>query len=163
MMLTARGGRVLLASLAVAALVAAASGVARDAGVASATAVPPSLYGVYDDVASGLTMTILRPGRPFCTQRVKTKGPCSRTPLAGGLIGARVVVRNDRLSLPEAYRTANLGSLCLDFVPIYRIRTAGARLILVLVGYRDRQGKPVSARAVRAADCVPPGRWQHRL
>lgn len=165
MKLTARPGRAVLTSLAIAALVAAATALARDAGVESATAVPPSLYGLYDDVASGkrLTMTILRPGHPFCTKRVKTKGPCSRTPLAGGLIGARVVVRNDRLSLPEAYRTPNLGALCRDFVPTYRIPSAGSRLILVLLGYRNRHGKPVSARAVRAADCVPPGRWQHRL
>jgi hypothetical protein len=158
-------GRVLIASLAVATLAAAASALARDAGVEAPAAVPPSLYGVYDDVASGkrLTMTILRPGHPFCTQRVKTKGPCSRTPLAGGLIGARVVVLNDRLSFPEAYRTPNLGTLCSDFIPVYRIPSADARLILSLVGYRNRAGKPVSARAVRAADCVPPGRWQHRL
>jgi hypothetical protein len=165
MKLTARGGRILLASLAVAALVTAASALAHDAEVASATAVPPGLYGTYDDVESGkgLTITILRPGDSFCTQSVKTKGPCARTPLAGGLIGARVVVRNDRLSLPEAYRTPNLGTLCRDFIPTYRISSAGSRLILVLVGYHDRQGKPVSARAVRAADCVPPARWRHRL
>jgi hypothetical protein len=165
MKLLARSGQVLLASLATAALVAAATALARDAGVASPATGPPSLYGLYDDVASGkqLTMTILRPGHPFCTKRVKTKGPCARTPLAGGLIGARVVARKDRVSFPEAYRTSNLGGLCLDYVPVYRIPSAGSRLTLVLVGYQDRNSKPVSVRAVRAANCEPPGRWQHRM
>ena len=158
------GGRALVGLLAVAALVAAASALARDAAVDSPSAVPSSIYGTYDDTVSGknLSMTILRAGSPFCTTRVKTKGPCSRTPLAGGLIGAAVVVAGDRLSLPERYRTPNLGSLCSDFIPVYRIPSADARLVLSLVGYRNRAGKQVSASAVRAADCEPPRRWQHR-
>lgn len=166
MKISATGGRVLVASLAIAVLATAASALARDAGVESSAAVgPPNLFVLYDDTASGknLSMAILRPGHPFCTKRVKTKGPCARTPLAGGLIGAAVVVEGDRLSLPERYRTSNLGSLCSDFIPVYRIPRAGARLILSLVGYRNRAGKQVSARSVRAADCEPPKRWQHRL
>lgn len=165
MKLTATGGRVLVAFLAIAVLAAAGSALARQAMTESQAAAPPRLFGVYDDTESGkgLTMTILRAGHPFCTQRVKTKGPCARTPLAGGLIGSAAVVRNDRLSLPETYRTPNLGTLCLNFVPTYRIPRAGSRLILTLVGYHNRAGRPVSARSVRAADCEPPKRWQHRL
>jgi hypothetical protein len=164
MKLTAARERALVAFLAIAVLVAAGSALAGQATVESAAAVPLRLHGVYDDTESGkgLTMTILRAAHPFCTQRVKTKGPCARTPLAGGLIGAKAIVRNDRLSLPETYRTPNLGTLCLDAVPTYRIPPAGSRLILTLVGYHNRAGKPVSARSVRAADCEPPKRWQHR-
>jgi hypothetical protein len=127
--------------------------------------VPAGIYGMYDDTVSGkdLSMAILRAGSPFCTTRVKTKGPCSRTPLSGGLIGAAVEVAGDRLSLPERYRTPNLGSLCSDFIPVYRISSADARLTLSLVGYRNRAGTRVSARSVRAADCEPPKRWQHRV
>jgi hypothetical protein len=141
------------------------AGITVLAAVEAPAAVPPRLYGVYDDTESGkrLAMKILRAGHPFCTQRAKTTGPCARTPLAGGLIGAQVVVRNDRLSLPETYRTPNLGTLCRDAVPNYRIPRAGSRLILTLVGDHNRAGKPVSARSVRAADCEPPKRWQHRL
>jgi hypothetical protein len=123
------------------------------------------LYGTYDDIASGknLRMDILRAGHRFCVRSVKTQGPCARTGLAGGLIGARVVVAGARLSLPERYRTSNLGSLCRDYVPVYRIPPAGARLTLRLLGYRNSAGKPVSVSAVRAADCEPPRTWQHRL
>jgi hypothetical protein len=161
---TATARSVLVAFLAIAVLATAASALARQAAVESPAAGPTRLYAVYDDTESGknLTMTILRAGHPFCTQRVKTKGPCSRTPLAGGLIGAKAVVRGDRLSLPETYRTPNLGTLCLDAVPTYRIPRAGSRLILTLVGYHNRAGRPVSAGSARAADCEPPKRWQLR-
>ncbi len=124
---------------------------------------PVRVLGTYDDVSGrGLLMTILRPGHAFCVAKVKARGACARVNLAGGLIGSRVLVRGDRLSLPETYRTPNLGSLCLDYVPEYRFPKPGLRVTLTLVGYHDRAGKPVSARSVKAADCEPPRVWRHR-
>jgi hypothetical protein len=135
-----------------------------EARAGSSAAQPARLFGTWDDVESGkeLSMSILRPGHPFCTRLVKTQQACSRTLLGGGSIGAVAVVSGDRLALPERYRSASLGSLCLDMIPVYRVPQAGSRLQLALVGYRTRAGEPVRATRVSAADCVPPKLWQHR-
>ena len=153
------------ATAALGAVQAAERSAGEKAGVVSSAAVPATLFGTWDDIESGkeLTMSILRPGHPFCTRFVKTRQACSRTSLGGGSIGAVAVVTGDRLSLPETYRSASLGSLCVDKIPVYRIPRGGSRLQLALLGYRTRAGKPVSASRVSAADCVPPKLWQHRL
>jgi hypothetical protein len=122
------------------------------------------LYGTWDDTHSGkgLQMDLLRAGHPFCVRHVETRQACARTPLGGGVIGAAVVVSGNRLALPERYRM-RAGSLCREYVPVYRLPALGSRLQLTLIGYRSSKGRPVSVRAVRAADCEPPSRWQHRL
>jgi hypothetical protein len=152
--------------LVAAALIASTSAYAalhgETANEARSAAVPSWMMGFWDDTSyKKLTMEILRPGHAFCTRLVKTRSACARTPLAGHVIGAALVLRGDRLTIPERYRSHNVGT-CAEYVPIYRISEDGSPMRLTLIGYRDPRGRPVRIAAVRAADCEPPNRWQKR-
>ena len=130
-------------------------------GRSQEAALPQWLYGVWDDPGfKALSMEILPAGNRFCTRFVKTRGPCSRTPLGSNVIGAGLVLNGNRLSVPEHYRS--VGSTCGRFVPIYRVPKAKSQLVLTLVGYRSPGGKAVSEARVNAADCVPPRLWRNR-
>lgn len=129
---------------------------------ARTAAIPQWMYGFWDDTSpKRLAMEVLKPGHTFCTHRVKTQGPCARTPLAGHLIGAALSYRDGRLSVPERYRSSGVGT-CASYVPIYRVSKSASPPLLTLIGYRDPTGRPVRAAAVQAADCVPPNRWHKR-